>query len=242
MKTVIITQARMTSTRLPGKILKVVQGKTLLEHQIERLQRVPCANQILVATTANKTDNPVIELCERLQVPYYRGSEEDVLSRYYEAALQVQADIIVRVTSDCPVIDPEVVNHVIRYYLKYTPFYDYVSNVVERTYPRGMDTEVFSSKVLQEAYREATLPSDREHVTPFIFRQRSRYKQGNYTFYQNQSHHRWTVDVKEDLDLITNILNVLYPQKPTFDLRDILDLLEQHPEWTKINAHVEQKK
>ena len=144
MKIVIIVQARMTSTRLPGKILLPVLGKPLLEYQIERLKRCNKADEIVIATTINSSDQPVVNLCERLGIAYYRGSECDVLARYFEAAVASQADVIVRVTSDCPVIDPTVIKQCIDFYLKHYPYYDYVSNSLQRTYPRGMDTEVFS--------------------------------------------------------------------------------------------------
>ncbi|RYD06306.1 hypothetical protein N752_05280 [Desulforamulus aquiferis] len=173
MKTVIIVQARMTSTRLPGKVLKTVLGKALLEYQIERLKMVQLAEQIIIATTINSTDQPIIDLCQRLSVPYYRGSEDDVLARYYEAATLYGADAIVRVTSDCPLIDPTVIDEVIDYYISNEC--DYVSNTMDRTYPRGMDTEVFSYKVLKEAFKNAVELPEREHVTPFIYHRPEKY-------------------------------------------------------------------
>ncbi|NLX01599.1 MAG: NTP transferase domain-containing protein, partial [Syntrophomonadaceae bacterium] len=168
MKTVIIDQARMTSTRLPGKVMKEVLGKPLLEYQIERLKRTNEADELVIATTTNNTDQPIVEICKRLGVAYYRGSEEDVLSRYYEAATKFGADVVVRVTSDCPLIDPTVVDKVIKHYKDNWDKYDYVSNTLTRTYPRGMDTEVFSYKVLQEVYYNAQEQPEREHVTPYI--------------------------------------------------------------------------
>jgi spore coat polysaccharide biosynthesis protein SpsF len=242
MKVVIIVQARMTSTRLPGKILKKVLGKSLLEYQIERLRRVKLADEIVIATTINETDEPVVKLCNSVSVPYFRGSEEDVLSRYYETAKAHQADLIARVTSDCPLIDPEVIDRVIKFYIDHQTKYDYVSNCLERTYPRGMDTEVFSFKVLQEAFLEATALPDREHVTPFIHRQPQRYSLASVNYSENQSDHRWTVDTPEDFQLIKKIIEVIYPKLPDFTLRDCLNLLEKNPEWSTINAHVQQKK
>lgn len=239
MKIVIIVQARMTSTRLPGKVLKQVLGKPLLEYQIDRLHRVKLAHEIVIATTTNVTDEPIVELCDRLSIPYFRGSEEDVLARYYGAALQHKADVVVRVTSDCPLIDPQVIDRVIQHYID--DRYDYVSNCLERTYPRGMDTEVFSFKALDEAFLEATAQPDREHVTPFIHQQSDRYKLGSVLYNRNCSQHRWTVDTPEDFALIQKILESIYPQNPEFSLEDCLELLDRHPEWSKINAHIEQK-
>ena len=242
MKTVIIVQARMTSTRLPGKVLKKVLDKPLLEYQIERLRRVKLADEIVIATTVNDTDRPIIELCERLSIPYFRGSEEDVLARYYGAAKEHYADVVVRVTSDCPLIDPQVIDKVIHFYIENTDKHDYVSNSLKRTYPRGMDTEVFSLRALHEAFLEATAQPDREHVTPFVYRHPERYRVGNIVYSENQSSHRWTVDTPEDFELIRRILEAIYPQNPEFRLEDCLNLLQQYPDWLNINADVEQKK
>jgi len=241
MKIIIITQARMTSTRLPGKVLKTVLGKPLLSYQIERLQRVKQAREVVVATTTNQTDQPIKELCRTMAVPIFRGSEEDVLSRYYEAAKMHKADVVVRVTSDCPLIDPEVIDKVIEYYIKHLPSYHYVSNTLTRTYPRGMDTEVFSFQALEEAYWEATAQPDREHVTPFIYRHPERYRIANVAYPEDQSCHRWTVDTTEDFDLIRKIIEHIYPVKPEFTLEDVLELIHENQDWYYINAHVEQK-
>jgi spore coat polysaccharide biosynthesis protein SpsF len=241
MKVVIINQARMTSTRLPKKVLKEVLGKPLLEYQIERLRRVKLADEIVVATTINETDQPIIDLCDRLFIPTYRGSEEDVLSRYYGVAIAYQADIIVRVTSDCPIIDPKVIDQVIQYYLDAYPKYDYVSNCLERSYPRGMDTEVFSFYTLAQAFHQATASPDREHVTPFIYRRTDVYQLGQMNYFENHSNHRWTVDTPEDFELIRKIIEALYPYKPKFSLEDCLELLSQRPEWSMINQYIGQK-
>ena len=242
MKIVIIVQARMTSTRLPGKVLKKVLDKPLLEYQLDRLKRVKLANEIVIATTINRTDLPIIELCDRLSVPYFRGSENDVLARYHGAAKEHHADVVVRITSDCPLIDPQVIDKVIQFYLDYRYKYDYVSNCLERTYPRGMDTEVFSFLALHQAFVEATEQPDREHVTPFIHMQPERYRLAQIVYSDNQSSHRWTVDTADDFELIKRILEALYPKIKKFTLEDCLDLLKRYPDWSLINAHVEQKK
>jgi spore coat polysaccharide biosynthesis protein SpsF len=241
MKIVIIVQARMTSSRLPGKVLRTVLNKPLLEFQIERLKRVKLADGIVIATTINETDMPIVNLCERLSIPYYRGSEDDVLARYWGAAKEYKADLIVRVTSDCPVIDPGVIDSVIQFYLDNSDKYDYVSNVLVRSYPRGMDTEVFSFSALDETFREATEQPDREHVTPFIHRQPQRYRLANAFYIEDQSQHRWTVDTLEDFELIKRTIEALYPANPEFNMEDVLSLLKKNPEWLKINSHIEQK-
>lgn len=242
MNTLIIVQARMNSTRLPGKVLKVVCGKTLLEHLINRLKNVKNADQLVIATTKNDTDYPIVKVCEKLNCSFYRGSEDDVLSRYYETAIKYKGDIIVRITSDCPVIDPHVVDKVINYYLEHKNEFDYVSNTLKRTYPRGMDTEVFSFKTLEEAHFEATQQPDREHVTPFITKQPQRYRHYNISYVKDLSHHRWTVDTTEDLRLITKIFENLYIKTPEFNLKDILCLMDVNPDWKYVNAHIKQKK
>lgn len=241
MKTVIIAQARMTSTRLPGKVLKTVLGKPLLEYQVERLQRVQLADAIVIATTTNDTDQPIVDWCDRCSIPYYRGSESDVLSRYYEAAQAHQADVIVRVTSDCPLIDPTVTDQVIQAFHDRYSGVDYVSNCLQRSYPRGLDTEVFSFRALQESFEQATTAAEREHVTLFIDSQPDRYHLAGITHAKDESHHRWTVDTAEDFELIRRILETLYPVKPDFSWQDVLKLLADHPDWVAINAHVAQK-
>jgi spore coat polysaccharide biosynthesis protein SpsF len=241
MKIVIIDQARMTSTRFPCKVLKKVLNKSLLEYQIERLKRVKLVDQIVVATTTNDTDHLIVDLCEHLLIDYFQGSEEDVLERYYQAAKKYKADLVVRITSDCPLIDPQVINQVIQFYLDNQTKYDYVSNSLKRTYPRGMDTEIFSFQILEQAFYEAIEKPDREHVTPFINRQPNRYRLANISYSENQSHHRWTVDTPEDFELIQKILESLYPNNPYFSLEDNLKLLDKFPQWQKINAHIEQK-
>lgn len=242
MSTVIIVQARMASTRLPGKIMKKVLGKTLLEYQLERLSRVKQADQVVIATTDHGEEEPIVELCQRLGFSYFRGAEEDVLARYYGAATKFGAEVVVRITSDCPLIDPAVVDKVIGFYLAHQEEYDYVSNTFpELTYPRGMDTEVFAYKVLKEAYQEAKDQPEREHVTIFIKRRPERYRIKNLPYVKDYSHYRWTVDTPEDFALIEKMITALYPVNPHFTLEDCLLLMEEHPEWVKINAGIQQK-
>lgn len=237
---IVIVQARMGSSRLPGKILKQVLGRPLLSYQIERINRAKHVTGIIIATTTNASEMPIVKLCEHLSYPVFRGSEDDVLSRYYGAAKETGADVIVRLTSDCPVIDPDVIDDVIEYYLSHT--YDYVSNSLERSYPRGMDTEVFSFKVLEEAYCKADLEFQREHVTPYIYQNPNIYKLGNVLLSADESNHRWTVDTPEDFELIKLMIEHLYPVTPDFSLKDMLELHKRYPAWREINAEIEQKK
>ncbi|MCM3663651.1 glycosyltransferase family protein [Mesobacillus subterraneus] len=242
MKVAAIIQARMGSTRLPGKILKTVNGKTLLEYQIERVERAKLIDEIIIATTIKESDDPIVQLCQQLSIPYYRGSEDDVLSRYYEAAINNNVQVIVRLTSDCPIIDPEIIDETIRVYLDNKNTVDYVSNTLERTFPRGLDTEVFSFDVLNQAYKTSKEKIYREHVTSFIYGNPDTFKLKNVPSLNDYSEHRWTVDTEEDFILIKNILEALYPVEKEFKLNDIIKLLNENPEWKEINSHIEQKK
>ncbi|XCS11519.1 glycosyltransferase family protein [Aeribacillus pallidus] len=242
MKVAAIIQARMGSTRLPGKILKKVLDKTLLEYQIERVKRAKSIDEIIIATTTKESDDQIVQLCQQLSIPYYRGSEEDVLSRYFEAATQFNADVIVRLTSDCPIIDPNVIDKVVTHYLENKDRYDYVSNTLTRTYPRGLDTEVMSYKALKRAYEEAKESAYREHVTAYIYHHPDQFRFFSVSNVKDESQHRWTVDTEEDFHLIKNILEMLYPTKPLFTFEDVIQILRSKPEWVQINAHIEQKK
>jgi len=242
MRTLIIVQARMTSTRLPGKVMKIVCGKPLLEHLVNRLKRVKCADQIVIATTVNETEDIIVALCKKLDISYYRGSEGDVLGRYYEAAVKYGGEVIIRITSDCPVIDPEVVDCLINFFTNNIEKYDYVSNTLERTYPKGMDAEVISFNALKEAHFNAYDPFDREHVTPFIKKRPQQFRLYNILYKADMSKCRWTVDTPEDLELISKIFESLCYQNPFFSLNDIFSLLDCNPEWAAINAHIEQNK
>lgn len=239
LKTAIIVQARMGSTRLPGKVMREILGKSLIEYQIERISRVKSADEIVIATTVGGADDVIEMLSERLSLPCFRGPEEDVLARYHAAASVFHVDVVVRLTSDCPVIDPDIVERVLQFYLGNPEEFDYVSNVLPRTYPRGMDTEVFPFRVLDAAFHEATLPSDREHVTPFIYRNKQRFRLANVAYEKDFSRHRWTVDTEEDFALIKRIIEELYPGNPTYGMADILRLFDRDPGMFLMNAHVE---
>jgi len=241
MNTVIIVQARMGSTRLPGKIMKPLIGRPMLDQQIERLKRVTKADSVVVATSTAFGDNAVESLCTDLAVPCYRGSENDVLSRYYDAAVSAGADIIVRVTGDCPLIDPQLIDDIVERYLAEPDSLDYISNTVERTYPRGLDTEVFSMNALTRAHNEAKAQPEREHVTPYIWQHPDKFAVAAFTNDKDYSHHRWTVDTVQDLVLVQKMFEALYPNQPNFTWHDCLALLDKHPDWVRINADVKQK-
>lgn len=242
MKIGIIVQARMGSTRLSGKVLKEIKGSTMLEHVVKRLQQSNYADSIIIATTNSPSDAKIEEEAKRLNTTVFRGSEDNVLSRYYYAAKENELDIVIRVTSDCPLIDPLVLDEMIHTYLDNEC--DVLTNVgmeaEERTFPRGLDAEMFSFAVLEEAFKSATEKYQKEHVTPYI------YEHSENTFYYNHaidySKHRWTVDTQEDFELITAIYNYLYEGTHDFYLNDIVKLFAIHPELYAINAEIEQKK
>lgn len=233
----IITQARMTSTRLPGKVLLSVAGKPLFAHHIERLKKTNL--EIRLATTSKPTDDELVSLAKSLDLQVCRGSEDDVLSRYYSASHGL--DVIVRVTADSPLIDAEIIKQAADFYLRGENPKLYLSNALERTYPRGFDFEIFSYSMLEEAFKNAKEAREREHVTPYFY----------LTAKDKMSFHHWkrksdasvfrlTVDEADDFKLIQILMEK--HQAHTLSGEDIISLMEAHPELAKINAHIEQKK
>lgn len=242
MNIVAIIQARMGSSRLPGKVLMKVKEKSVLEHVIDRVRECKEIDDIVVATTNLQKDDVIIDLLKNLRVNYFRGSEDNVLERYYEAATVYVATDIVRITSDCPLIDPQIVDNIIRFYKNNE--YDMVTNAPndesKRTYPRGLDTEVFSYEILERAYLKGTKSYQREHVTPYIYE--NDFKIYNYKNQVNYSEYRWTLDTLEDFKLISLIYNNLYGKNKTFYMEDILDYIEKNPQAIDINKDIKQKK
>ena len=239
MKTIIIVQARMTSTRLPGKVLLPLAGEPMLVRLLERLRRVQRAQRIVIATTTNAADDAIAALCAQQGVPCHRGSEHDVLARYADAARLHGADTVVRITSDCPLIDPALIDQVIAAYEEGDS--DYVSNMLPPTWPYGMAVEVFSAAALAQAHAEATQAAEREHVTPFIYWHPERYRLRNVASPVDLSQHRWTVDTPEDYALVGRLFDHLMSTHPHFTQADVLALLDQHPDWIALNQHIQQK-
>lgn len=238
---VAIIQARLGSIRLPGKVLKPVLGQPMLARQIERVKRAQTLDQIIVATTTNPADSPITQLTDHLGISSFRGSETDVLDRFYQAAKKFRADIIVRLTGDCPVIDPAVIDMTVTAFHRQPA--DYVSNVHRRSFPRGMDVEVVNFKALKLAWRQAKSNYDREHVTAYIYARPKRFKLKTILAPAplRRPELRLTVDEPADLKLIRQIYHRLYPRKPNFNLQDIITFLDQHPKLTTINQAVTQK-
>lgn len=242
MKVVAIIQARMGSTRLPGKVMRELGGRTVLAHVIERVKACKAIDQIVVATTTATADEVIVAEALRCGADYFRGSEEDVLERYYLAAKQVAAKVVVRITSDCPLIDPALLGAMVNDFVA-DGGVDYLSNTLERHYPRGLDAEVFSFLALESAYWQAEKSHEREHVTPFIYHHPDLFKIKNYSSGENHSSQRWTLDTADDWALIEAIYQNLYrPGAELFTSAAVLQLLQQRPELVALNAHVEQKK
>ena len=242
MRVVAVVQARLGSSRLPAKVLGHLAGRPVLAHVIERVARIDGVDHIVVAIPDGAIDDPLAEYVTRsLGVALFRGSEEDVLGRYVGAAQSASADGVVRVTADCPLLCPAVSSLIVAAYRREPAHVDYVSNTITRTYPRGWDTEVFSVEALLTAHREATQASDREHVTPFIWRQPDRFRLRQVVDSVDRSEHRWTLDTNEDFQLISCIYQELYRTDPGFGYEQILAALDRHPEWVSINSHIAQK-
>lgn len=229
---VAIIQARMGSTRLPGKVLEDVCGRTVLWHVVNRARHVKGVDEVVVATTTEDGDDEIVRWCRDKEVGFYRGSTEDVLDRYYKAALEFGAKTIVRITSDCPLIDPLLVDMAIDKFMEGA--YDHVS--VGGTHPDGLDTEVFSFKVLERAWKEATLSSEREHVTPFIWKHPERFRLYPFNASEDHSHMRWTVDDDRDLLFVRSVYKGFKCSEKPFGMHEILDYLRENPELLEINS------
>lgn len=235
---VAIIQARMGSTRLPGKVLKKVGGKTLLEHMTLRARRAKTLSAMVIATTNRPEDDVIVTIAKKLGVPCFRGSERDVLDRYYRAAKRHGAKTVVRLTGDCPLMDPALIDRVVGLYLKHKNRFEYVSNIHPPTFPDGMDVEVFSFKALKRAWKEATLKSEREHVTPYIYTHPKIFRIKNVEQGNDTSGIRLTVDTLEDLTLMRKIYSALYKENNYFGLQDVLTFLKQNPRLSLCNRHI----
>lgn len=234
-RTITVVQARMSSTRLPAKALIDLAGRPLLWHAITRAAAAGVQDEVVVATSTERSDDPIVEFCGRHGFSVFRGSLEDVLDRFHGAAEAYRAERIVRVTADCPLLDPEVVAQVVG---DFDPArHDYVSNTVERTFPDGLDTEVFSFDALERAWREASVPSDREHVTPYIWKRPDSFRIGQVRQTPDLSAERWTVDEPRDLEFVRAVFREM--GRPRFGQGHLLELLERKPWLRKINAGIE---
>ncbi len=229
-----VLQARVSSSRLPGKVLMPILGQPMLLRQIERLHRCRTIDQLVVATSADPADDALGALCEQRDVACYRGSLSDVLDRFVNAARPYHPDVVVRLTGDCPLADPGVIDEAIRFFD--AGDYDYVCNFMPPTFPDGLDVEVMRFSALEEAAEEARLPSHREHVTLFVRVHPERYRLGNLASPVDLSHLRWTVDEPPDFEFVRRVYEALYQEKPDFATQDVLALLDRDTSLRDINS------
>ncbi len=235
-----IVQARMGSTRLPGKVLLDLAGKPMLVRDIERIQRATKIDDIVIATTKKPEDDKIITMCLEYGWKFFRGSENDLLDRYYQAAREYHAKIIVRITSDCPLIEPAIVDRIIEKFVTLETEVDYVSNIFPiRTYPRGLDTEVMSISALEKCWNEDMNPQFREHVTEYILDNPNHFRIFEINHEKDLSSMRWTVDTQEDLDFVRCVYHHFGDR--CFSWTDVLTLLNNNPKLQDINKHIKQK-
>ena len=240
MKTVAIIQARMSSSRLPGKVLMKVKNKPLLMYMYERVSASTEIDEIIVATSTEESDNEIVNFCKKSNLKYMRGSLNDVLDRYYQAAKITGASLIVRLTADCPIIDSDVIDSVIADYKDGK--YDYVANTAPPkgiTYPEGMDVEVFSMSALEKAWKYATKASEREHVTFYFWKNKDKFKCFRSDLTYNQSNYRLTVDYFEDFILVSKVLEALDSKDKNFSMYDVIEFLDKNPDILQINNKIE---
>lgn len=230
-----IVQARMTSTRLPGKVLLKVMGRPLLSYQIERLRRINNIDNIIIATTTNRDDDPIVELCNSESVFYFRGSENDVLDRYYQAAKKFGVNDIMRITADCPLIDPEICSRVVNVYLE--SGVEYVNTGM--AFAEGVDCELMSFRYLEKAFKEAGLKSEKEHVTLYMHNHPDLFMKITLANKSDDSKYRFTVDEKVDFLVVKEIIENLYKtDNPPFTTDEIKRFLDEHPETFKMNENI----
>ncbi len=238
MKIVAVIQARISSTRLPGKVLKKISGKPMLWYVYKRLCQSKLIDQIIISTSTHKSDNRIAQFCEKYNIGYFRGSLNNVLKRFYDTTYKFSADIIIRITADCPLIDPGLIDEGIKIFIKEKP--DYLTNIFHRTYPRGFDYEIINFATLEKTYHNAKSPVDLEHVTPYIYNSHPEdFKIINMLQKQDKSGYQVTVDNPEDFRLIRILINKYKADK--LDYKQITWILETNPELVKINQHVIRK-
>ena len=234
-----IIQTRRGSTRLPDKVLMPLQGKPLFVRQAERVNAAGLSGRVIIATTTETGDDPIAAICEQEGLDCFRGDPSDLLDRHYQAALRFPADAVIKIPSDCPLIDPAVIDRVIAFYLAHSSDFDFVSNLHPATFPDGNDVEIMSFPALQRAWREARRPMEREHTTPYIWEHPDLFRIGNVVMEGGVDYsmtHRFTIDYAEDYMFIREVFDELYPGNSRFGVDEILGLLERRPEIYAMNA------
>jgi len=233
MSTVAFIQARMGATRLPGKVLMDLAGKPVLQHVVERVQACKLIDEVIVVTSLCERDIEIVEWCSVRKIRVFCGSEQDVLDRFYQAAKLLPFDTIVRITADCPLMDPDVIDLVVAEFKQRK--LDYVNNCGNGTWPDGLDVEVFRFSVLENAWKHGQLPSEREHVTPYIYNNPDKFSIGIIDHTPSLAGMRWTLDQKEDFEFIFKVYSGLAEHKGIFGMKHVLSLLQQKPELQRIN-------
>lgn len=241
-KIVAIVQARMASARLPGKVLADIEGEPMLAREVERVLRAEFVHRLVIATTNETEDEPIVDLCRDRGFEFYRGSSLDVLDRYYQAARLHNAEIVVRLTGDCPLIDPGLIDQTIADFRAAEPPVDFAANRLptEKSFPVGTDTEVCSFAALERAWSEATQPHHREHVMPYLYEDPERFRILLVRSDTDYSHYRWTVDTEQDLELVRQVF-AYFGRLNDFAWTEVLDLFEAQPELMSLNAGVEHR-
>ncbi len=232
MTTVALIQARMSSSRLPGKVLQGICSQPMLLRVYQRVQRAKLVDSVAIITSVHEDDNAIEAICKEKSIPCFRGSLEGVLDRSYQSAIHFRVGLIVRLTADCPLLDPVVIDNVVQTFKANS--YDYVSNTLECTYPDGLDTEVFRFEALEKAWREACLKSEREHVTSYIYKHPELFRLGSVKHEEDLSSLRWTVDTPQDLEFVRTIYSRFKGNE--FGLNETLQLIREYPELMKLNA------
>ena len=238
-KTVIVVQARMSSSRLPGKVMLPVLGKSLLYRMIERLKMIRHEVQLIVATSQEASDNIIEQEALKMGIACYRGSLNNLLDRHYQVAMLFNADNVVKIPSDCPLIDPDIIDDVLGFFFADPGRYDYVSNLHPATFPDGNDVEIMTMACLEKVWKEAQRPLELEHTTPYIWENPGKFNIGNVSWQAGIDYsmsHRFTIDYEADYRFIKRVYEELYPINPCFSCRDILNLLAEKPEIYHINA------
>ncbi len=240
MKTIVMIQARLASSRLPRKVLQDIEGHSMLARVVNRARQATIPDDVVVATTTESTDDELASVCEKQGWSCFRGSNLDVLDRFYQAASAFDADFLVRVSSDCPLVDPEILDRVVGELVNSSGTLDYAANIlVPRTFPHGVDVEALTFEALKKSWTDATDVSCREHVTPWIYQNPDRFRIRNVTNVVDESHYRWTVDTPEDLETVSRICR--HFGDTDFRFQDVIEACRQHPEWSHINDHIQQR-
>ncbi len=238
-KIVIVVQARMTSSRLPGKVMRPILGESLLYRMIERLQMIKHEAQFVVAIPEEEKGGVIEQECERINIPCYCGDLNNLLDRHYQVAKLYNADIVLKIPSDCPLIDPRIIDQVLDFYFEHEGEYDYVSNLHPATFPDGNDVEIMTMACIEKTWKDATRKLELEHTTPYIWEDPGEFRIGNVVWNAGKDYsmsHRFTIDYQADYEFIKTVFEELYPEKHDFSCGDILDLLEKRPDIYQINA------